>query len=1019
MIDTGSNKNYVQPNLINNPKENDNPFYANSIGGPIKVTHHVYAQLFDNNEKPIKFFLLPSLKSFHAIIGNDTLKQLSAVIYIEKELMIIKGGRKIKIKQQLSSDVNVINIRTQHMTENQKNSISKLIARYPRLFLEPDEKLTYTTTVEGEIRTTTDCPIYTKSYPYPASLKEEVEKQIKELTDNGIIRKSRSPYNAPVWVVPKKADASGEKKFRMVIDYRKLNQVTIADRYPIPEITDILTQLRNKKWFSTIDLKSGFHQIPLKKKDIEKTAFSVNNGKYEFLRLPFGLKNSPAIFQRALDDILRQHIGKICFIYIDDILIFSETEEEHIQNIETIFTTLEKANMKVQLDKTEFLKKEVEFLGFIVSSDGIKMNPEKLKAVKSFPQPRTVKDLRSFLGLSGYYRRFVRDYAKIAKPLTALLRGEDGNVPKNQSAKKIISFNQDAIDAFNKLKNTLTSQDVVLAYPNFNKEFQLTTDASSYAIGAVLSQEERPIAFISRTLRKTEENYATNEREMLAIVWALENLRNYLYGSPKVKIITDHQPLTYALNNKNTNSKLRRWKALLEEYNYELKYKPGKTNVVADALSRAPQINSLTSTIHSDDSSPQDLIPFANTPVNVFKNQIFLLHDDFPSYKFEIIFPTYHRHTITQIHYEDEDLIPILKRYLNPSVVNCIYTNEQVLGKLQIIYPIHFRNYKVKFSRELVTDLKDEIAQEAEILKEHKRAHRNSKENKSQLIKKFYFPSMQAKINRLVKQCNICKEQKYERHPNKPLLKATPIPQYPGQIVHLDLFYTNHKVVLTGIDKYSKYAQAKIVKSRAVEDIKEPLRELITSLGFPKQIVVDNEKSLAAASIKFMLEDQYGIEIYKAPPYVSAMNGQIERFHSTLNEIMRCTKAEKIHESFSDLLHQSLYKYNNSVHSTTNLKPVEAFFGNRITTDPSHLEHFRIENVKKLTTKQEADLKYHNKNRKPYKNYTIGETVFVAIGKHLRNKTSPRYKKVTVKENRPDIIITTDGKIVHKSLIRN
>lgn len=1018
-MDTGSNKNYIQPNFAFNAIQNNNPFIANSIGGPIEVTHHVIAHLFGRNEIPVRFFILPTLKSFDAILGNDSLKQLSAVIYTEQNLMTIRGGRKIKINQQFSPDVNSIGIRTEHMTNHQKEAIRKLTAEYPKLFLDPEEKLTYTTMVEGEIRTTTDKPIYSRSYPYPASLKEEVEKQIRELISNGIIRPSRSPYNAPVWVVPKKLDASGRKKFRMVVDYRKLNQVTIADRYPIPEISDILMQLGRKKWFSVIDLKSGFHQIPLKKQDIEKTAFSVNNGKYEFTRLPFGLKNAPAIFQRTLDDILRQHIGKICFVYIDDILVFSETESEHIKNIEAIFQTLQLANMKVQLDKSEFLKNEVEFLGFIISNHGIKTNPKKIEAVKNFPQPRTVKELRSFLGLSGYYRRFIRDYAKIAKPLTALLRGEEGNLPKSQSGKKLISLNNGAMEAFNKLKTALVSQDVVLAYPDFRKEFQLTTDASSYAIGAVLSQEDRPIAFISRTLRKPEENYATNEREMLAIIWALQNLRNYLYGTAKIKILTDHQPLTHALSNKNSNSKLRRWKAILEEYNYELQYKPGKSNIVADALSRAPQVNTMTLTQHSDNSSSENLIKFANAPINVFKNQIFLLIDDVPTYKFDIVFPTYHRHTITQSDYSDEDLVALLKRYLNPSVVNCINTDEKTLGGLQRVYPVHFSNYKVKFSREVVIDLTDESAQEREILNEHKRAHRNGKENKIQILRKFYFPSMQAKINRIVKQCRVCKEQKYERHPNRPILKATPIPEYPGHIVHLDLFYIDHKIILTGIDKFSKYAQAKIVKSRAVEDVKEPLRELITSLGFPKQIVVDNEKTLAAASIKFMLEDQYGIEIHKAPPYISTTNGQIERFHSTLIEIIRCTKAEKTYDSFSDLLHQALYRYNNSIHTTTNLRPVEVFFGNRITTNPLQLEQFRKENVKKLIAKQETDLRYHNRNRMPFKDYATGETIFVTINKHSRNKGSPRYRKEIVAENKPDIVITTKNKIIHKSLIRN
>lgn len=191
------------------------------------------------------------------------------------------------------------------MTLEQRKLIKNLAARYPKLFDEPDEKLTYTTVVKGEIRTTSDSPVYTKCYPYPMTLKDEVESQIRKLLNDGIIRPSRSPYNSPVWIVPKKSDSSGEKKFRLVIDYRKLNTITIPDRYPIPEINGVLAQLGENKIFTVIDLKSGFHQIPLKEKDIEKTAFSVNNGKYEFTRLPFGLKNAPSIFQRALDDILR------------------------------------------------------------------------------------------------------------------------------------------------------------------------------------------------------------------------------------------------------------------------------------------------------------------------------------------------------------------------------------------------------------------------------------------------------------------------------------------------------------------------------------------------------------------------------------------------------------------------------------------------------------------------------------------------------------------------------------------
>lgn len=705
----------------------------------------------------------------------------------------------IPLKQQATENVNNLNLRIAHLSKEESTNLKNVINAYPKLFSDPDGKLTFTTSVKAEIRTINSQPVYSKSYPYPRALKDEVEKQINQLLDDHIIRPSKSPYNSPVWIVPKKMDASGEKKYRMVIDYRKLNSVTIADKYPIPEINEVLANLGNNSWFSIIDLKSGFHQIQLRESDIEKTAFSVNNGKFEFTRLPFGLKNAPAIFQRALDDILREHIGKRCYIYIDDIIIFGKNKTEHLNNLKAVFETLESANIKIQLDKCEFFQKEIEYLGFVIGTDGIKTNPKKVQAILKLPIPRTLKDLRSFLGMSGYYRRFIQDYAKIAKPLTTLLRGEEGRVPKHLSRNKIINLDTNAIKSFEKIKQSLVSKEVVLSHPNFEKDFELTTDASDYAIGAVLSQDNRPITFLSRTLNETEENYATNEKEMLAIIWALHSLDNFLYGSKKVKIYTDHQPLTYVLSNKNRNSKMKRWKSILEEYNYELKYKPGKSNVVADALSRLPQssqINSMTMTEHSDDSSSHNLIPTVETPINVFRNQLILKIGNESSHEFIITFPTYHRHIFIQPSYSDTDIINIFKKYLNPSTINGLLTEERIMGRIQEIYPLHFSNFKVRFTQTMVEDITDENEQDDKILKTHKRAHRNPEENRKQLLENFYFPKMSAKIKKLVKNCHTCKQNKYERHPNKPILEPTPIPNYPGHTVHLDIFSTEKILIL-------------------------------------------------------------------------------------------------------------------------------------------------------------------------------------------------------------------------------
>lgn len=301
-------------------------------------------------------------------------------------------------------------------------------------------------------------------------------------------------------------------------------------------------------------------------RDREKTAFSINNGKYEFCRLAFGLKNGPSIFQRAIDDVLRDEIGKSCHVYIDDIIIFSDSEQKHIDDIDRILKKLYQANMRVSLEKSKFFKTSVEYLGFIVSTNGIKTCPKKVEAIVNYEVPNTLRSLRSFLGLAGYYRRFVKDYAAIAKPLTKFLRGENGHVGTKHSKHIKIDLDEDAINSLQKLKKILSSEDVLLLYPNFEKPFDLTTDASSHAIGAVLSQNGRPITMISRTLSTTEENYATNERELLAIVWALKGLRHYLYGANNLNIFTDHQPLTFSISDKNPNAKLKRWRAFIEEY---------------------------------------------------------------------------------------------------------------------------------------------------------------------------------------------------------------------------------------------------------------------------------------------------------------------------------------------------------------------------------------------------------------------------------------------------------------------
>lgn len=476
------------------------------------------------------------------------------------------------------------NTRLSHISEH-SDEIWGIILEFHDIFTLPGDPLPLTNLIQHEIKTTDENPINTKQYRYPPIHQEEIKKQIKDMLAKGIIQESDSPYNSPLWIVPKKQDASGKSKWRLVIDYRKLNEKTIQDAYPLPNIDEIFDQLGNARYFSAFDLASGFHQIGMNSKDIQKTAFSTPDGHYEYTRMPFGLKNAPPTFQRMMNKGLKGLIGNNCFVYIDDIIVYGKTIEEHNKNLRILFERLRQVGLKLQPDKCEYLRPELEYLGHVISERGIQPNPNRIEKVKIYPVPKNPKEIKQFLGLVGYYRKFIKDFSKIAKPLTCLLQKSS-----------TFQWTSEQQHSFETLKSKLLSQPVLI-YPDWNKSFILTTDASNEAIGAILSQgtigKDKPLAFASRTLNKAETRYSTTEKELLAIVWATKHFRQYLYGK-KFTIVTDHKPLVWLMNVKDPNSRLMRWRLKLEEFDYEIIYKSGKTNTNADALSRIP-VNAIDS----------------------------------------------------------------------------------------------------------------------------------------------------------------------------------------------------------------------------------------------------------------------------------------------------------------------------------------------------------------------------------------------------------------------------------------
>lgn len=1006
LIDTGTSKNYIKPSCtLNQNISAIKSFRLSSIHGESSLNQKCTFTLFGETAD---FYLLPHLASFDGIIGLDSLMGVNANVDLKSgELVHRNGIEKLKFHKclqinfalNLSSDISTIT----------QTEFKKLIDDKKGVFSDPEEKLPFNTNIVATIRTIDDSPVYVKHYPYPAGVTDFVNEEVERLLKDGIIRPSRSPYNNPIWVVDKKGcDDLGNRKKRLVFDFRKLNDKTVEDKYPIPNINNLLNNLRRAKFYTTMDLTSGFHQIVLAEKDREKTAFNVNNGKYEFCRLPFGLKNAPSIFQRAIDDVLRENIGKFLGVYIDDLLIYSETEEDHIKHIEWVLDKLYLANMRVNLDKSQFFKTDVEYLGFIVSREGIKTCPSKVEAIRRFPAPETLHDLRSFLGLAGYYRRFVKDYADIAKPLTDMLRGDNGKISANKSKRTTISLNEEQTSAFDKLRSILSSEDVVLLYPDYTEPFELTTDASSKGIGAVLSQKGRPLTMISRSLKDNEINFATNERELLAIVWALKKLRNYLYGVKNLIIYTDHQPLSYAISDSNCNAKLKRWMAFIDDHNAKILYKPGKDNVVADALSRQ-FINTLdnvstSATIHSEPNST-NAISKVDNPINCYNNQIIIEYDASQSLRTLILFREKKRHII---HFSNRDaLFDILDDVVVRGRVNAIKCELTTLADIQDELIRRFPLCKFKYAPNMVIDLVNEDEQKEVLLLEHNRGHRCVQNVVDTVLRDYYFPRMGRIAAQVIGNCSICLDSKYPRKPILHPIGKTPIPSSSGERIHIDIFSTDRKHFLTCVDKFSKFAMVQPILSRSITDITPALLLILNCIPNAKNIYCDNEASFMSHTISNLLA-QYGASIRSTPPNHSISNGQVERFHSTLLEIARCLKEQNSCTDTTQLILMATIAYNNSIHSVTREKPISV-----IHSSDQDL-HKRIKD--RLEKAQEKQCSRINPKRK-YRNFNVGDYVRVKKNRRIGNKLCPRFIIRRIQADLGSTVLIR-GREVHKDNIR-
>lgn len=423
---------------------------------------------------------------------------------------------------------------------------------------------------------------------------------INDMKKQGVIRPSSSPWASPVVLVPKK---NGQLRF--CIDYRRLNAVTKKDVYPLPRIDDILDHLGKAKYFTSLDLASGHWQVKLAEESHQKSAFTTHCGLFEFIRMPFGLCNAPATFQRLMQVVLAGLDWNSCFVYLDDILIASKTFDEHMKHLREVFNRLRKATLRLKPKKCHILRSEVQYLGHVVSSKGIRPDPAKVEKVTSYTIPTNVSEVHRFLGLASYYRRFIPNFSKVASPLHAL-------------TKKNVEFlwTTECGNVFEQLKKALVTAPV-LSYPIFGpqQEFILETDASGVGLGAVLSQEQNglvhPIAYASRSLDPHGKNYGITELETLALVWAVKYFRTYILGH-RTMVYTDHAACTSLLNSARPSGKLARWALAIQEMNLVIKHRSGKSNGNADALSRTP--TAAVCAIETSVSSPEDCSAVMSAP---------------------------------------------------------------------------------------------------------------------------------------------------------------------------------------------------------------------------------------------------------------------------------------------------------------------------------------------------------------------------------------------------------------------
>ena len=788
---------------------------------------------------------------------------------------------------------------TATLDQLQKRKLQNFLWSERAVFSQDDYDIGCMPNIEHVIDTGDERPYKETLRRHNPKTREQLKSLVDEMLAQGIIRESFSPWSSAPVLVRKKSGG-----LRFAVDYRGLNAKTVPDSYPLPVISDALDSLSGAKFFSTLDLTQGFWQIPLSKDSIPKTAFNVPQGHYEFLRLPFGLINAPATFQRAMQSCLSGLNWEIALCFLDDIIVFSNSFEQHLERLKAVFKRLVEFNLKLKPAKCEFMKDEVKYLGHVVSGKGISTDPAKIEAIQAWETPRTPTQVRSFLGLAQYYRRFVKGFSQIAAPLhEAIIHGS-----------KKIKWGKEQEEAFRKLKDVL-SNPPVMAHPDFNKPFIIDVDASDVGIGAVLSQlyddsKERVVAYQSYKFKPAERKWSTTEREFFALVTSCRLFKSYIYGR-RFTIRTDHQALLGIISKpKDLSPKWARWWSAMSGKNCKVIYRPGKNHGNADGLSRTSQFEDVSIDFakeHDPDEHVNAVIPTPMEPALIKDIQlacpivsqlIRCIRMNFPSKNL----PQY---------LDDSD--PYHAAFIRRSGRFSIKSGVLQYDNLTVVPRTALPS--------LLGTLHDSPLS----------GHLGRNKTLRVIQERFWWPSLSDDVRRYVQSCIVCQERKGDINKRwTPLHPSAPCDR-PWERVAMDLVSLppshGYSCVLVVVDYFSKWVEAFPLRTKEASVVaKTLLNEVFFRHGVPSFLHSDRGGEFTAKCLH-ELTKLCGIYQTHTPAYRPQADGLVERQIGTIKGML--AKFQLQYGDWYGYLGPVLFALRSMVTESTKFSPYEVLYGRK------------------------------------------------------------------------------------------